>query len=41
MFLYFTNDSKQRRNLAQTNYVEDIYDEIMAFFEEKKFGGIS
>lgn len=34
MLLYFTNDSKQKKILIESDYVEDIYDEIQAFFEE-------
>lgn len=34
MILYFTNDSRQKRLLVKSNYVEDIYDGIMAFFED-------
>ena len=36
MLLYFTNNSKQKKVLIETDYVEDIYDEIMAFFEDYK-----
>lgn len=34
MLLYFTNNSKQRKILIETDYVEDVYDEIQAFFED-------
>ena len=34
MLLYFTNNSKQNKILIETEYAEDVYDEIMAFFEE-------
>lgn len=34
MLLYFTNNSKQNKILLETDYVEDIYDEILTFFEE-------
>lgn len=34
MKLYFINDSRQKRLLDETNYVEDIYDMIDAFFED-------
>lgn len=37
MILYFTNDSKQKKKLLETDYVEDIFDEITAFFEEHHF----
>lgn len=36
MRLLFTNDSKQIRMLIVTDFVEDIYDEIEAFFEEHR-----
>jgi len=36
MRLYFTGCSKQMKFLIDTDYVEDIYDEIEAFFEEHK-----
>ena len=36
MRLYFTGCSKQMKFLIDTDYVEDIYDEIEAFFEEYK-----
>lgn len=35
MLLYFTNNSKQK-NLIKTDYIEDVYDEIIAFFEDYK-----
>lgn len=34
MTLYFTNDSKQKRILIKTNYIEDIYDTVLSFFED-------
>lgn len=34
MHLYFTNCSKQKKVLIDSEYVEDIYDEILTFFEE-------
>lgn len=34
MKLYFFNDSRQKRLLDETHYVEDIYDMIDAFFED-------
>lgn len=36
MTLYFTNDSKQKRMMIKTNYVDDIYDMIICFFEDHK-----
>lgn len=36
MILYFTGCSKQMKYLIDTDYVEDIYDEIETFFEEHK-----
>lgn len=36
MTLYFTNNSKQKKLLIETDFVEDIYDEIQAFFEDYK-----
>lgn len=34
MTLYFTNNSKQKRILIKTNYIEDIYDTMLSFFED-------
>ena len=36
MQLFFTNDSKQMKSLGMTDYPEDVYDEITAFFEEHR-----
>ena len=36
MLLYFTNNSKQKKVLIETDYIEDVYDEILAFFEDYK-----
>ena len=36
MILYFTNSSRQKKILADTDYVEDVYDEILGFFEYHK-----
>ena len=36
MLLYFTNDSKQKKNLIESDYAEDIYDTILSFFEEHR-----
>lgn len=36
MILSFTNNSKQKKILIETDFVEDIYDEIQAFFEDYK-----
>lgn len=36
MILYFTNNSKQKKILIETDFVEDIYDVILAFFEDYK-----
>ena len=35
MELYFTNDSRQKKLLIESDYAEDIYDTTIAFFEEK------
>ncbi len=37
MKLYFTNNTKKRKFLLETDYEEDIYDEIACFFEEHHF----
>lgn len=37
MKLYFVNGSKQRKFMLETDYVDDIYDEIEAFFCEHHF----
>lgn len=37
MLLFFTNDSKQKKKLIETDYVEDIYDVIESFFEDHGF----
>lgn len=37
MILYFMNDSKQKKKLLESDYVEDIYDVMEAFFEEHRF----
>lgn len=34
MILYFTNSSKQKKMLIETDYVEDVLDGILAFLEE-------
>ena len=34
MKLYFTNDSKQQKRIVESDYVEDLYDEIIMFFED-------
>lgn len=34
MKVYFTNDSKQKKTLMESDYAEDIYDVVIAFFEE-------
>ena len=34
MLLYFINNSKQNKILLETDFIEDIYDEILSFFEE-------
>lgn len=36
MLLYFTNDSKQKKKLIESDYAEDIYDTILSFFEEHR-----
>ena len=36
MRLYFTNNSKQDKLLAKTLYPEDVYDEILTFFDNYK-----
>lgn len=36
MKVYFTNDSKQKKTLIETDYAEDAYDVIIAFFEEHR-----
>lgn len=33
----FCNNSKQENVLIETDYIEDIYDSILAFFDEKHF----
>lgn len=33
MLLYFTNNSKQNKILIETDYAEDVLDEVLAFFE--------
>lgn len=36
MKLYFTNDSRQKKLLIESDYAEDIYDTTLTFFEEKR-----
>lgn len=36
MRLLFTNCSKQKKLLIETDYIEDIYDEVEIFFEDHK-----
>lgn len=36
MKLYFTNDSKQKKLIIESDYAEDIFDTTIAFFEERK-----
>lgn len=36
MLLYFTNNSKQKKKLIESDYAEDIYDTILSFFEEHR-----
>lgn len=33
MLLYFTNNSKQKKILIKTDFPEDVYDEMLTFFE--------
>lgn len=34
MILYFVNGSRQKKFLLQSDFVDDIYDVIIGFFEE-------
>lgn len=36
MKLYFINDSKQKKYITETDYAEDVYDEIILFLQEHK-----
>ena len=36
MKLYFTNDSKQKKTLIESDFIEDIFDEMMAFFDANR-----
>lgn len=36
MKLYFTNDSKQKKTLIESDYIDDIFDEMMAFFDANR-----
>lgn len=36
MKLLFVNDSRQRRELIETDYAEDVYDTIISFFEDNR-----
>ena len=34
MRLYFTNDSRQKKLISESDYVEDLYDEMIMFFDD-------